>query len=287
MASGCSRAGAAAIRELSYSRLVQIDAVGRYDRRMGADTVSLDEAATRLGVHYQTAYRWVRSGELPAVLVGGRYQLSADAVDRLGRRRARPLAPPVRQPRQGFGPLSRHMFGLLVDGDEREVRRTVGRLVGTGVPLATIVQEVFVPALKRVGEEWHENALSVAAEHRASAIVERVLGDHFPTPSGRRRGTAVVAAMAGDRHALPTSMAAVALREDRWHVHHLGADLPDDDLIRFCDDHDVDLVVLTVTAGHADATARRSADLLEERGIRVLVGHPGARLDQLQELARA
>ena len=256
-------------------------------RLVATDTMSLEEAANRLGVHYQTAYGWVRSGELPAVLVGGRYQLGADAVDRLGRRRTRPATPPIRQPRQGFEPLSRHMFGLLVDGNEREVRRTVGRLIGTGVPLATIVQEVFVPSLQRVGEEWHENGLSVAVEHRASAIVERVLGDHLPSPSGRRRGNAVVAALSGDRHALPTSMAAVALREDRWHVHHLGADLPPEDLIRFCDHHDVDLVVLTVTAGHADATARRTAEVLEASGARVLVGHPGARLDQLQDLARA
>jgi excisionase family DNA binding protein len=254
---------------------------------VSSNTLGLEEAAKRLGVHYQTAYGWVRSGELPAVLVGGRYQLTAEDVDQLDRRRARPTSPPVRRPRQGFEPLSAHMFELLVEGDEREVRRTVGRLIGTGVPLATIVQEVFVPVLRRVGEEWHENGLSVAAEHRASAIVERVLGDRVPAPPGRRRGTAVVAAMAGDRHALPTSMAAVALREDRWHVHHLGADLPNGALIGFCDDHDVDLVVLTVTAGHADATARRTADILEERGVRVLVGHPGARLDELQQLARA
>lgn len=254
---------------------------------MTAQMLGLDEAAQRLGVHYQTAYGWVRSGELRAELTGGRYRIAVADVDRLRRRRARPDRPPVGRPRQGFAPLAQHMFGLLADGDEREVRRTVGRLIGTGVPLATIIQEVFVPALRKVGEEWHESRLSVAAEHRASAIVERVLGDHFPTPPGRRRGTAVVAAMAGDRHALPTSMAAVALREDRWHVHHLGADLPNGDLLDFCDDHEVDLVVLTVTAGHADATARRTANLLERRGVRVLVGHPGARLDDLQDRARS
>ena len=249
--------------------------------------MSLDEAAERLGVHYQTAYRWVRSGELPAVLVGGRYQLAASAVDRVGRRRERPQPPPTGRPRDGFEPLARRTFDLLVEGDEREVRRTVGRLIGTGVPLSTIVQDVFVPALKRVGQAWHDSRLSVSTEHRASAIVERVLGDHYPSPAGRPRGTAVVAALAGDRHALPTSMAAVALREDRWNVHHLGADLPHADLLGFCDDQAVDLVVLTVTAGHADATASRTAQVLEDRGIRVLVGHPGARLDHLQSLARA
>ncbi len=254
---------------------------------MSVETLGLEEAAQRLGVHYQTAYGWVRSGELRAELAGGRYRLAVDDVDRLVRRRARPTRPVARRPRGGFEPLSQHMFGLLADGEEREIRRTVGRLIGTGVPISVIVQEVFVPALGKVGQEWHEGRLSVAAEHRASAIVERVLGDHFPSPAGRRRGTAVVAAMAGDRHALPTSMAAVALREDRWHVHHLGADLPADDLLGFCDDHEVDLVVLTVTAGHADATAQRTADLLEQRGVRALVGHPGARLDDLQRQARS
>jgi excisionase family DNA binding protein/PAS domain S-box-containing protein len=42
--------------------------------------VNLKEAAARLGVHYQTAYRWVRSGELAAVRVGARYEVSDAAI---------------------------------------------------------------------------------------------------------------------------------------------------------------------------------------------------------------
>ena len=38
-----------------------------------ATRVDLQQAAAELGVHYQTAYRWVRTGKLPADLVGGRY----------------------------------------------------------------------------------------------------------------------------------------------------------------------------------------------------------------------
>jgi hypothetical protein len=34
---------------------------------------------------------------------------------------------------------------------------------------------------------------------------------------------------------LPTTLAAIALCDDNWLVHHVGADLPADELIRFCD----------------------------------------------------
>lgn len=42
--------------------------------------MNLKQAAASLGVHYQTAYRWVRSGELAAVRVGARYEVSDAAI---------------------------------------------------------------------------------------------------------------------------------------------------------------------------------------------------------------
>ena len=45
--------------------------------------MNLKTAALRLGVHYQTAYRWVRSGQLVAVKVGSGYEVSEAAVARL------------------------------------------------------------------------------------------------------------------------------------------------------------------------------------------------------------
>ena len=44
--------------------------------------MNLKEAAHDLGVHYQTAYKWVRAGELVAVRVGGRYEVSPAAIQR-------------------------------------------------------------------------------------------------------------------------------------------------------------------------------------------------------------
>jgi len=50
--------------------------------------MNLKTAARRLGVHYQTAYRWVRSGQLIAVKVGAGYEISDAALARFQAQRA-------------------------------------------------------------------------------------------------------------------------------------------------------------------------------------------------------
>lgn len=251
------------------------------------EPLDLQSAADRLGVHYQTAYKWVRSGQLPAALVHGRYRIEPTALTAFAARRRRPRAPAARQPRKGFAELAERMFTHLVGGAERQARTVVAGLVADGVTFTTVIQEVLVPALRRIGAEWHAGRLAITVEHQAAAIVERLIGSHHPTPPGRRRGTAVVAALSNDRHALPTAMAAAALREDNWNVHHLGADLPSDELMAFCDEIPVDLVVVTVTNPDVVAAAEDVARRLESDGIRTLVGRPGGTLDELQRSARA
>lgn len=248
--------------------------------------LDLQTAADELGVHYQTAYRWVRSGRLPASRIGGRYLVDRTDLDQLSAARSEPQSTSV----PSTARLSRsadRLYDLLVDGDEPAVRRTVRRLVDEGAPLLDVVEHVMVPPLRRIGETWHRGSLSIWVEHRASSIIERVLGDITPNPRGRRRGTAVVTAVSGDLHSLPTTMAAVALRADQWHVHHLGADLPTDDVVQFCSEHDVDLVVITVTNPALGDAPELAAELIRRVGVRVLVGGPGRTLTELVDAARA
>ena len=248
--------------------------------------IDLQTAADRLGVHYQTAYQWVRAGELPAQQVRGRYSLDPKAVEALRKRRSRPAAPRVRRPRSGFGALADQAAAHLHHGDERALRQLVARLLDDGVPMTTIAESVLAPGLRRIGEEWHAGRARIVTEHRATAMVERILGEHLPRPRGRPRGRAVVAALSGDRHALPTLMAATALREDHWQVEHLGADLPPDELVAFVEEHHPALVVLTVTNPKVARVAQRTAAELEALGTRVLIGGPGRTLTELQHEAR-
>ncbi len=248
--------------------------------------MSLGEAAALLDVHYQTAYRWVRSGELQASKLRGSYVLDADDVAAFAARRDRPTSPPTRRPRHGFEELADRLLTHLLTGDDVAARRLFDGLIANGVTVTEAAQEVLAPAMRRIGERWHQGEVSIPIEHRATAIAERILGEHAPNPRGRRRGRVAVAAVAGDRHGLATTMAATALREDNWHVEHLGADVPPDEIEGFGTTHGVDLYVLTVATDDAHTTAGALARRLTERGVPTLIGTPGSTLAELQHEAR-
>lgn len=241
-------------------------------------------------MHYQTAYKWVTSGALPATMVRGRYVIDRAVLAEFARRRNEPVAPrarkSARRPEQ-LVKVADRLHAALVAGDESAVRRIAVTLIEKDVPLATVLQEVISPALRRIGADWHAGNSSIWVEHRASAIVERLLGHLQRETRGRRRGTVVVAAMSGDLHSLPSAMAAAALREDNWAVQHLGSDVPAEELLRFCAEHDVDLAVITATTDDVAPAAERAAAELRATGIATLVGRSGRTLGELRVEARA
>ncbi|KRE94171.1 hypothetical protein ASG76_12355 [Nocardioides sp. Soil774] len=248
--------------------------------------IELRDAAAELGVHYQTAYRWVRSGQLPATMVAGKYAVSRADVEELAERRTRPRPVPAPGPRRLEGQADR-MHDALVSGDDAAARKVARRLVEEGTSVQELITHVLSPPLRRIGQSWHDGEVPIWVEHRASAVVERVLGELTPSPRGRRRGTVMVAAVTGDLHALPTAMAAAALRDDNWRVEHLGANMPPDDIVGFCLSHDIDVAVLSVTNSQVEAAVRRATASLRESGIPVVVGGPGRGLDELLTSVRA
>jgi methylmalonyl-CoA mutase cobalamin-binding subunit len=91
----------------------------------------------------------------------------------------------------------------------------------------------------------------------------------------------MVAAVAGDLHSLPTTMATVALRENNWHVHHLGANMPADELVEFCAEHEVDVAVISVTNPDVAEEAEAAGNRLRETGTPAIVGGRGRTLTDL------
>jgi excisionase family DNA binding protein len=248
--------------------------------------LDLASAAERLGVHYQTAYQWVRNGLLPASRVRGRYQIAEGALEDFARRRDEPRPVRVRsEPRwdRAAARLEEHLLG----GQEAEARSHVLELRDRGVPVTALIARLFVPALRAIGAGWEAGDVSIATEHRTTAMVDRLIGELFPSPRGRRRGRAVVAALGGDHHSLPTMMAAAALSEDHWHVEHLGSDVPADEVVRFAEEVAADLVVLTVTNPALQEAAAATSRRLEAADVPTLVGGPGRSLDELRAEARA
>jgi excisionase family DNA binding protein len=244
-----------------------------------SELLTLQEAADALGCHYMTLYRRVRGGEVEALLAGGRSRIRRDVLDQWRADRSAREGARGRDVRpRDWHAHEAAVLDLLLAGDAPAARTAVERLVANGADPVDVCELVLAPALTEVGERWHRGTVSVAEEHRASAIVLEVLasiGPAFSAP-GRRRGVAVVATPPGNLHGLAPAMVAAALRADRFTVHHLGADVPVDDLVGLAVSVRADVAVLSIAlqSPRQEALAASVAGL-KALGIPVLVGGRG------------
>jgi excisionase family DNA binding protein len=187
--------------------------------------ISLTEAADRLGVHYMTAYRYVRTGRLAAVKDGHEWQVDETDVAALLAAPAPTPGPRKRAPR---GDRTDRLVELLLRSDEAGAWTLVETALTGGLAPAEVYLDLLGPALATIGRRWDEGTITVADEHRASAVVLRLIGRLGPNFArrGRKRGTVVLGTAPGDRHGLPGALLRDLLRGARFDVVDLGADVP-------------------------------------------------------------
>jgi len=249
--------------------------------------MQLGEAADALGVHYQTAYAWVRQGSLPARKQGRVYEVEDAGVRALAARRNAGSAPAREVAVRDWPAQADQLYAAIADGEETHARHWLGRLAA-GATLTDLCERVIAPALRRIGDDWASGRVTIAQEHRASAICERLIARHAGQQGGRPLGRAVVATPPGERHGLPALMAAACLREDRWLVHHLATDLPVAEVTRLAAAVDADLVVFSSATPEGARRARFAARDVAAEDPRplALAGRPGDSLRDLIRLAR-
>jgi excisionase family DNA binding protein len=183
-------------------------------------TMTIQEVADTLGVHYMTAYRYVRQGRLPATRRGAEWRIRPSDVASLTTHGRRGLA---RTGADGEA-LERRMLA----GDSQGAWWLLQSHLGGGLDPSRVLTELVVPALRSIGEGWASGEVSVAEEHRATAVAQRVIG-HLGMQFGRRgkdRGTVALAAPSGDLHVLPVAITADLLRWRGFDVIELGGNAP-------------------------------------------------------------
>jgi len=227
-----------------------------------SDLLSLDDVADRLGVHYMTAYRYVRTGRLPARKVGATWRVRPEDLDRF---RAPEPAPAATGRRRAD--YARRLEDRLVAGDEAGAWTVVQAALAAGIDPDELYVEVLGSALAAIGDAWAAGAISVAQEHRASVVAQRLIGRLGPlfARRGRKRGTIVLGAPPGDHHGLPSALLADLLRGDGFVVTDLGADTPEWSFVETARDADRLLAVgLSVTTEGNDDAVRRTIDALRQ-----------------------
>ncbi|MCO1594277.1 cobalamin-dependent protein [Micromonospora sp. RHAY321] len=168
----------------------------------------------------------------------------------------------------------------LADADEYAAIDVALGLLDAGVPAERLLLDLVAPAQAEVGERWARNEWSVAQEHAATHISERVVAavavHANPRPTG---GRVVVACMDGEWHALPPRLVAEVLRLRGWQVTFLGASVPAAHLVSYLHRNDAHAVALACALPMRLPHAHRMIEACRRSDVPVVVGGRGFGVD--------
>ena len=218
--------------------------------------LTLQQAADKLGVHYMTVYRYVRTGKLPATRVGGAWQVDPDDLAQ-----TKPAVPSnFRNPAFRATATRAQLEARLLAGDEPGAWGVLEAALASDRSPSEVLLLLVAPALESIGDRWHVGELTVADEHRASAVAVRLLsriGARFAR-RGPKRGSVVITTPPAEWHSAPVAIAANLLRWAGFNVIELGADTPADALAQVVTDtSDLLAVALACTTQASTTSARR------------------------------
>jgi excisionase family DNA binding protein len=229
------------------------------------DTVlTLQQAADELGVHYMTAYRYVRLGQLDAHKVGGGWRVTPESLTAFREGRSDEPA------RHRHAPWSDRLESRLIAGDAAGAWGVIEAAMAGGSSVAAVYLDMLAPALRSIGAQWEAGEIDIAIEHRASGIAGRLIGrlGSRCVRRGRSRGTVILGGPVGERHSLVIAILGDLLRLERYSVSDLGSDTPPSSFVLAATTTD-DLVAIGLSVTHPDnleegaatCAALRAADL--------------------------
>jgi DNA-binding transcriptional MerR regulator/methylmalonyl-CoA mutase cobalamin-binding subunit len=144
--------------------------------------------------------------------------------------------------RQSLGPLER-LEGTSVTGvlerahravtqmDSEELGRVLNR-AALAFSLPTVLDEVIVPLLSRIGTAWESGRVGPSHEHLGTVVIRRFLEWMLETAGvGERAPVMVAATPAGEKHELGALLAAVSGAAEGWKAIFLGPDLPAEEVV--------------------------------------------------------
>lgn len=139
-----------------------------------------------------------------------------------------------------------------------------------------LLNELVVPLVERIGEEWRRGNLKVAHEHIASAVIRTFLGQVARPIAIHPAAPGLLATTpAGQLHELGAVLVAAAATNHGWRVTYAGASLPAEEIAAAAQHNRVSAVALSIV--HPEDDPSLPNELLRIRrllppGIAIIAG---------------
>ncbi len=197
--------------------------------RSAEESLNPKQVAAQLGVHYMTAYRYVRQGRLQAWRDGTNWRVEPAALAAFTSDTASTAEPTnaaaIELDREPTDWAARIASALLAH-DETSAWSTIERALGAGHDPAFCFIDMIGAALAEIDDRSERGEFGPSTWPAVVVIAERLiarLGARFRRP-GRSRGSVVIGGPTGEHHQIPISMLADLVRLDGFAVVELGVD---------------------------------------------------------------
>lgn len=168
-------------------------------------------------------------------------------------------------------------YDALIAADARQALALGAQWVKDTQDIVDFLQIVVTGAMVEIGRRWEHNQISVAQEHLASSLVNRVMASLYPKilRVESYRGRAIVSCAANEFHELGSRIFADLLELDGWDVDYLGTNTPIVDLLALVKAHPVQFVALSAAMpfnlGHVNEAVRQIRSI-EPSSPKILLG---------------
>jgi DNA-binding transcriptional MerR regulator len=130
--------------------------------------------------------------------------------------------------------------------DEPAAQAALDRLL-SDYTVESVLRDVLLPYLRRLGERWASGEVSIAHEHFASNLLRGRLTSLARGWGNGTGPTAVLACAPKEQHDLPLLMMGITLSRLGWRIIYLGVDTPIEELSQVAGREHADLVVLALS----------------------------------------
>ena len=148
-----------------------------------------------------------------------------------------------------YGDIKKKYLEFLMKNDTRGAYDFIEALHKTGYTLENIYVEILQDVMHEVGNMWHRQEISVDKEHYCTSTTQVILSQFYPIIfSSLRNGCTVLSCCVGSElHEMGARMLSDLFEYRGWESIYLGAAVPNEAIIKAVEEHQPDLVALSVT----------------------------------------
>ena len=266
------------IRAVSRLTGIAIDTLRAWERRYGAVTPTRDgrgrmytEAdVARLRLLNGAVEQGHSIGRLAGLSDDQLHDLSG-AAGGVGLRQAAPARPT---------PLDTSaLITALREYDAAAIDQELSRLAAVLRPF-DLLQDVLLPVLPQVGDDWLRGRTLIAHEHLMSSAMRNLLGAFIRVYARREASIRLLfATPSGERHEIATLGAAMLAASAGLGISYLGADLPAREIVDSLEPAGAQVLVLGLTTAAAGKARERELKTIVRElpdGVELWAGGRGA-----------